>query len=292
MKRLLLLLCAATLNSCSEQDDQFAVDEDVPSSDVNAPFMCQNAEFYDFVADKCDAAFRTNKSLTSDDEEYTEGQRYHGSDFHDCGLVYINGSAYNTVMAGNFRWITGFYDSSIDGNGVDWSDSVIVSKNIKGSEVYYYPYSFAKTFKSVKAKKNKYLPAGFEELSDWKIPTLDEWEDLCLMVAYGKKTEQRRAHLVEWLELPYAAACIFDPENGNPVVFPDISAFFLEYENITPKYTYWDLGYVADKNVPRYIFGFINTNISPNLRAPIKLFQRVKPIFYQADSLVNIAKEY
>lgn len=75
-------------------------------------------------------------------------------------------------------------------------------------------------------------------------------------------------------------------------MFPDVSAFFLEYENVTPDYTYWDLGYVADKNVPGYLFGFINTSVSPNLRAPIKLFQRVKPIFYQADSLVNIAKEY
>lgn len=218
MKKLIYLLCAVSapvLLSCSEQDDQFACDVDVSSSDVYDPFVSQYATFNDFVTTKSEATSHTNKSLSSDDDEYTEGQRYYGSDFHDCGLAYINGVAYNTVMAGNFRWITGFYESSIDGNGVDWDgensvDSAIVSKKIKGDDVYYYPYSFAKTFKSVKAKKNKYLPIGFEELSDWKIPTLDEWEDLCLMVAYGKKSEQRRAHLVEWLELPYAAACIYD----------------------------------------------------------------------------------
>lgn len=297
MKKLILLFCAVSapvLVSCSEQDDQFVCEADDSSSDVYDPFVSEYATFNDFITTNSDATVSTNKSLPSDDDEYTEGQRYYGSDFHDCGLAYINGVAYNTVMAGNFRWITGFYESSIDGNGVDWDgeDSVIVTKNLNGADVYYYPYSFAKTFKSVKAKKNKYLPVGFEELSDWKIPTLDEWEDLCLMVAYGKKTEQRRAHLVDWLELPFASACIYDPEHGNPIVFPDISAFFLEYENVTPTYTYCDLGYVADKNVPRYIFGFINTNASPSFRAPIKLFQRVKPIFYQADSLVNIAKEY
>lgn len=51
-------------------------------------------------------------------------------------------------------------------------------------------------------------------------------------------------------------------------------------------FTYYNFGFVADKDVPTYIFGNIVSNLD-NPYAPVKLFQRVKPIFYEADSLAN-----
>lgn len=296
MKKIFFPLCAfaaaVSLQSCSETDELLTDSETEPQLATDEDYELPYAQFFDF--DSSD--FRsTNKSSTLDEEE-TDGQRYFGSDFHDGGVVVINGRSFDTVIAGNHRWIVGFYEKLIDGNGVSWKDStgnrpLDFELDDSDDDVYYYPYSFAKTFKDVKAQRNKYLPDGFEELSGWKIPTLGEWEDLCLMVANGKTKEQRSLHLLQGLGMPFASARINNKEKGYPVVFPDIAVFFLEYENVTPQYTYWDLGYVADKDVPQYTYGFINTG-TPNLFAPIKLFQRVKPIFYEADSLRNIAKVY
>lgn len=251
---------------------------DIPV-DLSADFDCFNFDS------------QTNKSLIANDEdELVDGQRYSGSKFHDGGMAYINGKWYNTVIAGNHRWITGYYHSTVDGNGVDWKDRLaphdtVFQVLVDDEPVYYYHYDFAKTLTSVKTKKNKYLPSGFEELSDWKIPTLDEWGDLCLMTARRCNTVQRCQLLLDNLEMPFTGVLYYKKGELNSL-FPDIAAFFLEYENVTKDYIYWNVGYASDGvTTDQFTFGHVNTNVDTTLHAPIKLFQKVKPIFYEADSL-------
>lgn len=288
------MLLSPFLFSCSEADDLFedtSLESITPSLGYD-PYGELYTGFFDFAAFD-GYSMSTNKSLTLNDDEETDGQRYCGSDFHECGVVTINAKKFDTVMAGNIRCITGYYNYLIDGNGVDWTDSVnVVRKEIDGEPFHYFPYSFAKTFNGVKATKNRYLPDGFEELSDWKIMTVLEWLDLRVMVGHERDDKQLRDYMEEWLDMPYNGVSICDPANGNPVVFPDLATFFLEYENVTPAYTYWALGYVPKEITPGYTVGAMSTNVSNSLCAPVKLIQHVKPIFFEADSLKNIAKEY
>lgn len=228
-------------------------------------------------------------------EDYADGYRYYGSNFHDCGWVYINGVRYPTVMAGNQRWVVGYYRSNVDGYGrthevtdIDsWHQGdeypSIISANVGYNSAVYYPKWFRDTFSSYKSQRNIRVPKGFKELSGWHVPTEPEWASFCVMtMMHNNPWEDANEEFVLNMGL-------------TPTGF-----FYKGYGDGVPTLAIPDMCVVATSSVnpdaPR-----VQTMIKVNdigtersdgtmqlsidsLYFPMMLMQKVEPIFYKVDS--------
>lgn len=228
-------------------------------------------------------------------EDYADGYRYYGSNFHDCGWVYINGVRYPTVMAGNQRWVVGYYRSNVDGYGRahevtdigTWRQGdkypSIISADVEYNKAVYYPKWFRDTFSSYKSQRNIRVPKGFKELSDWHVPTEPEWASFSVMtMMHNNPWEEANEEFVLNMGL-------------TPTGF-----FYKGYGDGVPTLAIPDMCVVATSSVnpdaPR-----VQTMIKVNdietersdgtmqlaidsLYFPMMLMQKVEPIFYKADS--------
>lgn len=242
------------------------------------------------------SAWVTGQNKRVSVEDYADGYRYYGSNFHDCGWVYINGVRYPTVMAGNQRWVVGYYKSNVDGHGrvhkvtdIDsWRQGdeypSIISAVVECNSAVYYPKWFRDTFSSYRSQRNIRVPKGFKELSGWHVPTEPEWASFCVMtMMHNNPWEEANEEFVLNMGL-------------TPTGF-----FYKGYGDGVPTLAIPDMCVVATSSVnsdaPR-VQTMIKVNDIGTERSdgtmqlsidsmyfPMMLMQKVEPIFYKADSV-------
>ncbi len=245
-----MLLLIITLWSC-DNSDYYEQTNDNESQSI----LIQNPKFAKSDTIECEPlefSDRANKTVSG---------LYH---FIDGGTVKIGKEKFYTVIIGDQRWFSEYITLRVAG-------SATVDDDIFADNVVYYKYSSAMSLNGVEVKNLKQVPNDLIELSEWRIPSLDDAKKLWDNVACTSRYEEYRK-IGKGLEFVGTGA-FFDPKLET-IWDADFEYFWLSDTLNTDEYT---KHYYVRFNNESFVIGASNLSVE-NIWFPVRLVQDIEPI--------------
>ena len=262
---ILLILLGVTFYSC--QKEEIAQESETVNEDYLTP-MPETIDEGEF-------------DIIAQPENYSTSNLY-GSEFKDGGMAMIAGQFLTTAVIGNQRWTTIDFKGYLNDPTLTDIENTIFGDATDLNSTRYYSHKLAMTINESPTMLNYNAPDGLVELSNWRIPSRQDINNLGFMV--GPKPE-RYVTISDKLQFKktgmiyHQRTSPYDP-NALRVVHqrPDELVFwnakYIPYDGSGsgPNGT-WHL---TGGNAVDYIYLFQYQLLHPH--APIRLVQDIEPI--------------